>query len=96
MLRKRLGLDLLAGGVDLGMDELVDDRDLIVNQSSRPKLGAIGKQRSTEVCFEIFEELEFRPLLLYMHTVHELPKKHYLDRDLLAILVGLSHTELLT
>ena len=53
MLRKRLGLDMI-GGVDLGMDGLVDDGDLIVTQSRKPKLGTIGKQSSTEVCSKIF------------------------------------------
>ena len=48
MLRRRLGLGMISG-VDLGIDELVDERDLVVTQSSRPKLGAIGKQSSTEV-----------------------------------------------
>lgn len=70
MLRKRLGLDMFAGGFDLGMDELVDDRDLIVNQSSRPKLGAIGKQSSIEVGFEIFQDLVFRPSFLHIHKVN--------------------------
>ena len=50
ILRKRLGLDML-GGVDLGMDDLIDDRDLIANQSSKPRIGVIGKQSSLEVCF---------------------------------------------
>ena len=48
MLRRRLGLGMLSG-VDLGIDELVDERDLIATQSARPKLGVIGKQSSTEV-----------------------------------------------
>ena len=48
MLRKRLGLDLI-GGMDLGMEGLVEDRDLIVTGGRRPKLGMIGKQSSSEV-----------------------------------------------
>ena len=48
MLRKRLGLDMI-GGVDLGMEGLVEDRDLVVTQSRKPSLGSIGKQSSAEV-----------------------------------------------
>ena len=53
MLRKRLGLDLI-GGMDLGMEGLVEDRDLIVTGGRRPKLGMIGKQSSSEVGHSFF------------------------------------------
>eukprot|EP00794_Sanderia_malayensis_P009222 gene9222-10196_t len=53
ILKKRLGLDLI-GGEDFGMDNLVDDKDLVVSQSSRkPKLGAIGKKSSFEKSAEL-------------------------------------------
>ena len=48
MLRKRLGLDLI-GGVDLGMEGIIDEGDFFVNEPRRPKLGSIGKQNSAEV-----------------------------------------------
>lgn len=48
MLRKRLGLDMI-GGLEFGMEGLVEDRDLIVTKSANPILGVIGKQASTEV-----------------------------------------------
>ncbi len=43
----------LIGGVDCGMDNLVDEGDLVVVPSKKPKLGAIGKKSSFEVGFRI-------------------------------------------